>query len=110
MQQTNAVQTQPGVTVLADLGEVYLPGALDLGVVTLSWILNAWEWAGRKTHPVHRSTSCQCFTAPLFSQKLGQHFNPLIFLQELSRSVSADAITFDACICNSALCMLGRPQ
>ena len=66
-QQTNAVQTQPGVTVLADLGEVCLPGALDLGVVTWSWILNAWEWAGCATHPVHCCTSCQCFIAPLFS-------------------------------------------
>ncbi len=93
MQQTNAVKTQSGVTVLADLGEVHLPGALDLGVVILSWILNAWEWAGRGTHPVHRSTSHQYFIAPLFSQKLGQHFNPLIFLQEFSQWVSADAIT-----------------
>lgn len=87
------VKTQSGVTVLADLGEVYLPGALDLGVVSLSWILNAWEWAGRSAHPVHRSTSCQCFIAPLFSQKLGQQLNPLIFLQELSQPVSANAIT-----------------
>lgn len=79
--------------MLADLGEVYLPGALDLGVVTWRWILNAWEWAGHDTHPVHRSTSCQCFIAPLFSQKLGQHFNPLIFLQGCSQSGSADAIT-----------------
>ena len=77
---------------MTDLGEVYLPGALDLGVVSLSWILNAWERAGCSTHPVHRCTSCQCFIAPLFSQKLGQQFNPLIFLQELSWAFSADAI------------------
>lgn len=79
--------------MLADLGEVYLPGALDLGVVSLSWILNAGERAGHGTHPVHCCTSCQCFIAPLFSQKLGHHFNPLIFLQDFSWSVSAGAIT-----------------
>ncbi len=79
-------QENDNFTARTDLGEVNLPGALDLCVVRLRWVLNAWVGAGSGAHPVHCPTCQQHGQVPLLCQKLCHHLNSLIFLPTSMKS------------------------